>query len=89
MGSRRKPTKVAVQSAWKTFFDTPEGRLAIGAFMAKFGVYSPIMAVDPTSLAIQVGERNAAAWLAEQCGLTPDVYVQERSDIDRIFEPAE
>ena len=89
MASRRKPTKSAVQAAWKTFFDTPEGRLAVGAFMAKYGVYSPILANDPTSLAIQVGEHNAAAWLAEQCGLTPQVYVEERSDLDRIFEPAE
>lgn len=86
---KRKPTKAAVSAAWREFYETPEGRVAVGAFMAKYGVYSQMSATDPTSLAIQVGERNAAAWLAEQCGLQPSVYVQERSDLDRIFEPTE
>lgn len=84
----KRPTKASVKASWRTFFETPEGRIAINAMMAQFGVYSQITAVDGTSLAMQVGERNVAAWVAEMCGMKPEIYVEERSDTDRLFADA-
>jgi hypothetical protein len=82
---KRRPSKASVAASWRSFWETPEGRNAINALMAQFGVYSQINAVDGVGLAIQVGERNVAAWIAQQCGVQPEQYVQERTDTDRIF----
>lgn len=81
----RRPSKASVAASWKSFWETPEGRNAINALMAQFGVYSQIQAADGISLALQVGERNVAAWIAAQCGIQPEQYVPERIETDKIF----
>lgn len=83
---RRRVSKATVSAAWRAFAETPEGRAAIGALMARFGVYSPFLSGDQTAIAIQAGERNVAAWIAEQCSMKPEAYVDHRHEIDHLFE---
>jgi hypothetical protein len=80
----RKPSQAKVATAWRDIYNTPEGRMAIGALMARAGVYSPIAAGDAFTAGVAVGERNLAAWLAEIIGLRPDEYVGERDKTDRV-----
>jgi hypothetical protein len=82
--TKRKPSKASVAAVWREFFETPEGRIAVNALLTRCGVYTPIMAMDPTSIAVQVGERNIGAWVAEMCGLKAESYVEERSTFNRV-----
>lgn len=82
--TKRKPSKASVAAAWREFFHTPEGRVAINALMTRCGVYTPIAAADPTSMAVMIGERNIGAWVAEMCGLKPENYVEERKTFNSI-----
>lgn len=87
--TKRKPSKASVSAAWREWFNTPEGRIAVNALMTRCGVYSPVAALDSTGMAVQVGERNIGAWVAEMCGLKAEAYVEERSVFNRIeFEDA-
>lgn len=86
MARQRKPSKVAVAAAWRGFWDTPEGRAAIGALMATFGVYNRIEVGDAVAAGVAIGERNVAVWIAEQVGARPEDFVQERSELDRMLE---
>lgn len=83
---RKRTSHAAVATAWREFYQTPEGKAAVGALMAHCGAYSPIVAADPITAGIEIGKHNVAAWLAEQIGIRPDAFVQERSDIERVFE---
>lgn len=80
----RKPSKAKVAQCWRDFYDTPEGRAAIGAFMARAGVYSEIQAADPIQAGIAIGERNMAAWLAEIIGYREEEYATNRDATDRV-----
>ena len=87
--TKRRPSKASVAAGWKEFFGTPEGRIAINALMTRCGVYTPVMATDATSMAVQVGERNIGAWVAEMCGLKAENYVEERTTFNAVeFEDA-
>jgi hypothetical protein len=84
---KRKPSQAKVQAAWKEFYDTPEGRIAIGALMARSGVYSQITANDPVMAGIEIGQRNIGAWLAEIIGMKAETtYVEEVVDLGKAFE---
>jgi hypothetical protein len=82
--TKRKPSKASVAAAWQEWFNTPEGRIAINALMTRCGVYTPVMVGDPTSMAVQVGERNIGAWVAEMCGLKAENYVEERATFNKV-----
>lgn len=84
--ARRKPAKAVVATAWREFWNTPEGKAAIGALMARFSVYSPIQTTNPTSMAVSVGERNVAAWIAEMIGMRPEDYVDQRSEVEKLSD---
>lgn len=86
MAPRRRTAKTKVAAAWRDFYETPEGRIAVGALMARFGVYAPFTGLDATSLALNVGERNVCAWIAEQIGHRPDQYVDQRSEVEKLTE---
>jgi hypothetical protein len=81
---RRKPSKAKIAEYWRNIYETHEGRAAIGALMARAGVYSPIVAQDAFTAGVAIGERNMAAWLAEIVGLRPEEYVTERDKVDRV-----
>lgn len=89
--SRRKTPRTKVAIAWRDFYNTPQGRHAIGALFAHAGVFSQIRATDPVSAGIEIGQRNVAAWLSEMIGLQPQDYVDEavvleRADLAASFE---
>lgn len=86
MAPRKKSARVIGAAAWKNFYETTEGRVAIGALMAHFGVYGSINHADPTSMAVAVGERNVCAWLAEQIGIRDEAYVDERSEVEKLTD---
>ena len=81
---QRKPSKAKVAQAWKDFYNTPEGRAAVGALMSRAGVYSPIVATDAFMAGVAIGERNMASFLAGLIGLKPEDYVDERDKTDRV-----
>lgn len=73
--TRRKFAKARVAGAWRGFYETPEGKIAIHAMMRRCGIFSGIEAHDPVSMALHVGERNMCAWVAEMIGLRPEDFV--------------
>ena len=81
---QRKPSKAKVAEYWRDFYNTPEGRAAVGALMARAGVYSAITATDPVQAGIAIGERNMAAWLADLIGFRAEEFVDERDKTDRV-----
>jgi hypothetical protein len=81
---KRKPSKASVAASFRQWFETPEGRIAINALMTRCGVYTPVMVGDPTSMAVQVGERNIGAWVAEMCGLKAEHYIEERATFNKV-----
>jgi hypothetical protein len=86
---KRKPSKEKVETAWKEFYQSPEGRIAIGALMDRCGMYSAIVASDGFSGGIAIGERNIGAWLAGLIAARPQEYVEDRVDLERMFDPPE
>lgn len=86
MARARQTTKTKAANAWREFWQTPEGKLAIGALMARFSVYGAISTTDPTSMAVAVGERNVCAWIAEQVALKDQEFVEERSEIEKMTD---
>ena len=89
MRQPRKPSRAKVEAAWKEFYSTVEGRIAIAALMDRCGVYAQVVATDGFSGGIAIGERNIGAWLAELIAVKPKEYVEERVDIERMFEQPE
>lgn len=73
----RRPAKAHVAAAWRSFWETPEGRAAIGDMMRQFGVYTQIPAGDATAMAIAVGERNVCTWIAAQIAMRPESFVED------------
>lgn len=73
----RRPAKARVAAAWRSFWETPEGRAAIGDMMREFGVFSRIAGGDATGMAMAVGERNVCTWIAAQVGMQPEDFVDE------------
>jgi hypothetical protein len=69
--------KAQLEAAWKSVWQTPEGRLALSEFMVATNVYSEIVCNDQVMLAIAVGERNAGARIARMIGLQPVNYVTD------------
>lgn len=83
--TRRRPARAVVASHWKTFWETPEGKIAIGALMAHFNVYGSNKGPDPvspTEMAVAWGERKVADWIAEQIGVKPEQFVDQRNEVD-------
>lgn len=86
MASRRRPNaEAALSQAWKTVWNTPEGKLAISELLVATNVYSEIRTNDPVMLALAVGERNMAARLARMIGLKPENYAADaREAVDLV-----
>lgn len=86
--TRQRFAKARVAAAWRGFYETPEGKIAILAMMRRCGIFSGIEAHDPVSMALHVGERNMCAWVAEMVGLKPEDFVDAWSkgaDFERRF----
>lgn len=66
---------------------SPEGKLAIGALMARFGVFgADLDPNNPTAMAIAHGQREVCAWIAQQIGMKDAVYVDVRNEFDDLTE---
>ena len=81
---QRKPSKAKIAQYWRDFYDSQEGRAAVGAMMARAGVYSTLAVTDPVQAGIAIGERNMAVWLAEIIGFRGEEFVEDRDKIDRV-----
>lgn len=66
--------------AWKTFDQTPNGRVALAEYFIWCNIYSPIESNDPVEMARLVGERNAALRIVQLIGLKPEDFVQRATD---------
>jgi hypothetical protein len=81
----RKPPEGALSEAWKAFYATPEGRMAIANLFAEFHIYSPIVARDAIEIATANGERNVALRIAQLLALKPQRFAETATeDIDLV-----
>lgn len=87
----RNRAEVAVAQAWQAFYQTPEGRAAIGELMIWCNLYSDTGTIDPIQLAREAGERSVAQRIIKLLGLKPELAPQvawDDSDIlDRMINP--
>ena len=84
---RKRTPRTKAANAWKDFYNSPEGRLAIGALLARFDVFGAGEGIDnPTSMAIAHGQREVCAWIAEQIGMKAEKYVEVRNDFETLTD---
>lgn len=81
----RKPSEGALSAAWKSFYATPEGRMALAHLFAEFHIYSPIVGRDAVEIATANGERNVALRIAQLLALKPERFAETATeDIDLV-----
>ena len=85
----KKPTtskhQLAVAEAWRNFYESHAGRIAIADLMVWCNVYSPILETDPLLLAAANGERNAALRIVQMIGLKAEHFpTQSWDDTDML-----
>jgi hypothetical protein len=82
---------IAVSDAWKQFYQTPDGRIAIAQLLLASGVYVPIETSDPLEMARLNGERNVALRIVQMIGLKPEEFptqaVEDEDIIARLYNP--
>jgi hypothetical protein len=83
---KRNTSQKKLAAAWRSIWDSPEGRLAIGELLLSLHVYSEIQATDPMTIGIAVGERNVAARIARHIGLRPDTYPTDAVETVDLLE---
>lgn len=88
MSNKKISARSKAASAWRTFYETPEGKLAIGSLMARFHVYgtSDSAPVDAVSMAVIHGQRSVCDAIAQMIGLKPTEFVEERSEVETIAD---
>ena len=68
---QRLKAQTAVAEAWKGFYATPEGRVAIAELMVWCNLYQPCISNDVMEMAREQGERNVALRIVQMIGLKP------------------
>lgn len=83
----RAPTKRRLASdAWKTFYQTPDGRIAIAALFKEFGFYATPIDSDQTILVRSIGQRDVLSRIVSLINLKPETAPADEQDQSDILE---
>jgi len=86
MAKPRAKANNAIADAWKGFYQSPAGRLAIADLMVWCNVYHDTATIDPIQLAREAGERAVAQRIAQLIGLRPETFPQQAWDDTDILD---
>jgi hypothetical protein len=83
----RAPTKRRIASdAWKSFYQSPDGRVAIAALMREFGFYSTPDEVETNKLVRSIGQRDVLSRIVELINLKPETAPADEQDQTDILD---
>lgn len=83
----RAPTKRRIASdAWQSFYQTPDGRIAIAALFRDFGFYSTPNEDDTNKLVRSIGQRDVLSRIAELINLKPETAPADELDQSDILD---
>ena len=68
---RRALAEARIADAWKSFYATPEGRLAIGEMIIWSNLYQQCTSTDMVEIMRQNGEKNIVNRIIQMIGLKP------------------
>lgn len=92
-----QPSNKKIAAAFKTLWDMPEGRLALGYLIGRSGVMMPFMepsndggkpytVTDPVAMGICEGERRMGLEIARLLSSKPEDFVDLSKQIRDVFE---
>jgi hypothetical protein len=73
-------------AAWRAFYESPEGRVALGELAVWCNAYAPIDSNDPIEIARMTGERNVYMRIAALIGHKPGDFLQHAQDDTDILD---
>lgn len=77
--TRKKSPEVRASGIWKAFYQTPEGKAAIGMLFGDFGFYDTPMG-DNNALIRSIGQRDVLVRIATLIGFKPEQAPQDAED---------
>jgi hypothetical protein len=83
---RRAKIESAAGAAWRSFYETPEGRVALAELAVWCNAYSRIESNDPIEIARMTGERNVYLRIAALMGQKPGDFLQHAQDDTDILD---
>jgi hypothetical protein len=92
MTTRRTKADKIASSAWKDFYNSPEGKVAIGTLFRDFGFIDTPTGNDFGTMARSIGQRDVLVRISQMINLKPEQapdIERDTSDIlDRIMRTA-
>lgn len=83
---KRNRAETASERAWKGFWNTTDGRVAIGQLFKDFGFYDTPSSVEATELARSIGQRDVLVRLAQLINLKPELAVEDMGHSEDILD---
>jgi len=84
MKQPKKTRETVVSGAWKAFYETSEGKVAIGQLFKDFGFFDTPIATDHGTMARSIGQRDVLARISQLINLKPEQSIateREQTDV--------
>lgn len=82
---RRSRAEATSSEAWKGFWASSDGRVALGALFRDFGFYDTPTAIDPSTLARSIGQRDVLVRISQLINLQPEQAPNDDRDTSDIL----
>lgn len=82
---RRPRAEFTASEAWKGFWASSDGRVAIGALFRDFGFYDTPNSIDPATLARSIGQRDVLVRISQLINLQPEQAPDDDRDTSDIL----
>lgn len=79
MTTRKRSPEVRAAAVWKAFYQSPEGKAAVGMLFKDFGFFDTPMG-DNNALIRSIGQRDVLVRIANLIGLRPEAVPQDAED---------
>lgn len=86
MAQRRSKPEVKISGAWKAFYQTPEGRVALAALFKDFGFYDTPQGADPILFARSIGQRDVLVHLSQLINMKTETVIQDDGDMEDVLD---
>lgn len=82
--SRPRKADATISEAWRSFWESPEGKAAIGTLFKEFGFYgSPAAGAD---LSRAWGQRDVLVRISQMLNLKPEAAPDHDRDMGDVFD---
>lgn len=82
--TRKKSPELRAAGVWKAFYQTPEGKAAIGMLFKDFGFFDTPMG-DNNALIRSIGQRDVLVRIANLIGFKPEQAPQDAGDHEDLI----